>query len=90
MLKKISRGGPPEAPASPPWRTFYLAALFETDEQKVGQRILDAKKVLVLRARELFQANGDNLQEETAIDEAFQALHTLERLKYMRVSRGAD
>ena len=71
--------------ASPQWRAFYLAALFETDEKQVGQRILDAKKALVGRARELFPAAGDHIQEETAIDEAFQTLHTLERLKYMRL-----
>ncbi len=75
---------------SPVWRTFYLAALFEKDEQRVGQRILEAKKALVVRARDLFQMAGDHLQEQTAIEEAFQALHTLELVRGPRVSRGAN
>jgi len=55
-----------------------VAALFEQDEQRMVDRIAEAKSALVVRARELFQAPEDHLQEQSAIDEAFQALHALE------------
>ena len=70
--------GPRGAPASPAWRGLYVAALFEQDEQRMVDRIAEAKSALVVRARELFQAPEDHLQEQSAIDEAFQALHALE------------
>jgi len=55
-----------------------VAALFEPDKQRMAQRIAAAEKALVVRARELFQATGDNLEEESAIDDALYALHALE------------
>jgi hypothetical protein len=55
-----------------------MAALFETDRGRLGQRIADAEGALVARARELFHATGDNLDEEYAIDDALYALHALE------------
>jgi len=42
-------------------------------------RIAEAKSALVVRARELFQTPEDHLQEQSAIDDAFQALHALEQ-----------
>ncbi len=71
-------GAPPGAPASPVWRGLYVAALFEEDEQRMVGRIAEAKSALVVRARELFQTPEDHLQEQSAIDEAFQALLALE------------
>lgn len=64
---------------SPAWRALYVAALFETDKERMVQKIAIAKTALVVRARELFHTTGDHLQEQTAIDEAFQALHALEQ-----------
>jgi hypothetical protein len=58
-----------------------VAALFETDEERMVQRIDEAKKALVVRARELFQTAGDHLQEESAIEETLQSLRALERCK---------
>jgi len=55
-----------------------VAALFEPDKERMARRIADAEKALVVRARELFQATGDNLEEESAIDDALYALHALE------------
>ncbi len=66
-------------PPSPAWRALYLAALLERDEDRMVQRISDTKKALRVRAHELFRTAGDNLQEESAIDDAFQALHALEQ-----------
>jgi hypothetical protein len=71
----------PDLCASPSWRALYVAALFETDEGRMAQRIDEAKKALVARARELFQTAGDHLQEESAIEDTLQSLHALERCR---------
>ena len=59
------------------WRQFYQAALFELDANKISGRIAEAEAVLVARARELFSAPGDNIEEEQAVDVAMYALHAL-------------
>ncbi len=69
----------PDLRASGSWRALYVAALFETDEGRMAQRIDEAKKALVVRARELFQTAGDHLQEESAIEDTLQSLHALEQ-----------
>ena len=61
------------------WRALYLAALFENEEEPRARRISEAKHALVARARELFLTSEDHMQEESAIDEALQALHALEQ-----------
>jgi hypothetical protein len=72
-------GGHPDLRASPSWRAFYVAALFETDEGRMVQRIDEARKALAARAHELFQTAGDHLQEQNAIEETLQSLHALEQ-----------
>jgi hypothetical protein len=69
----------PELRASPSWRALYVAALFEPDEGRKVQRIDEAKKALVMRARELFQTAGDHLEEQSAIEETLQSLRVLEQ-----------
>ncbi len=59
------------------WAQFYKAALFELDANKVSERIAEAEGALVTRARELFHAAGDNIEEEKAVDDAMYALHAL-------------
>jgi hypothetical protein len=59
------------------WRQFYQAALFELDADKISGRIAEAEAALVARARELFNATGDNIEEEQAVDDAMYALHAL-------------
>ena len=59
------------------WQQFYRAALFELDATKVSDRIARAETALVTRARELFNAAGDNIEEEQAVDDARYALHAL-------------
>jgi hypothetical protein len=59
------------------WAQFYKAALFESDANKVSDRIAEAETALVTRARELFHAAGDNIEEEQAVDDAMYALHAL-------------
>jgi hypothetical protein len=44
----------------PNWRTLYRAAILEPDAAKVSNRIAEAEKEIVQRARELFQENRNN------------------------------
>ena len=59
----------------PNWRTLYRAAILEPDAAKVSSRIAEAKKGIVQRARELFQENRNNIDEEQALDSAMCTLH---------------
>lgn len=59
------------------WKDLYVAALFESDTQQVHSRIEDAEGAIRGRARELFQAAGDNVDEAEALDDALYALHAL-------------
>jgi hypothetical protein len=59
------------------WRNLYVAALMEADSDRMSVRITDAERVMLDRARELFQASGDNIQEEEALDDALYALRAL-------------
>jgi hypothetical protein len=60
------------------WRDLYKAALFEVDKTRLPDRIAQAEKALALRARELFYAAGDNIEEGEALDDAIYALHALQ------------
>jgi hypothetical protein len=59
------------------WRDLYLSALMEADSKKTPARIADAERAIVNRAKELFKASGDNIQEEEALDDALYALRAL-------------
>jgi hypothetical protein len=59
------------------WRALYNAALSEIGNSKLPQRIAEAEKAVVLRARELFQAADDNGEEKEALEDAMYALHAL-------------
>ena len=67
-----------KSPDSRYWRQLYKAALSEIDKSKLAQRIAEAEKAVVLRARELFQAAGDKGEETEALDDVMYALHTLQ------------
>ena len=69
--------GIPRSPDSRYWRQLYRAALSEIDKSKLPQRIADAEKAVVLRARELFRAASDNGEETEALDDVMYALHAL-------------
>ncbi len=66
-----------EFPDNRNWRDLYKAAVREPDSAKLPDRIAEAKRVLVQRARELFQKTGNNLEEEQAVDAAMCILHVL-------------
>lgn len=63
------------------WRQLYRAALAESDKAKLPQRIAEAERAVVLRARELFDGSGgesaDN-EETEALDNVMYALHVLQ------------
>jgi hypothetical protein len=65
------------------WRDLYLTALMEADREKTPGRIADAEQAILNRARELFKASGDNIQEEEALDDALYALRALKNCLQM-------
>ncbi len=59
------------------WKDLYQAALFESDLNKLTERIAEAETALVIRARELLYASEDNGEEVEGLDYAMCALHAL-------------
>jgi hypothetical protein len=66
-----------EFPDERNWQALYKAAIVEVDSTKLLDRIAEAKKVMVERARDLFQTSGDNFEEQQALDSAICVLHAL-------------
>jgi hypothetical protein len=66
-----------KSPASRYWRALYKAALSETGNGKLPERIAEAKKAVVLWARELFQAADDNGEEKEALEDAMYVLRAV-------------
>jgi hypothetical protein len=61
-----------------PWRELYMAALFETERERIPARIAEAEKAIVARSRELFSASSDTIEEDQALDDALYALRALQ------------
>jgi len=74
------------SPVSQSWRQLYTAALFETDNNRLAGRIADAEKAIVARARELFSAGSDTIEEDQALDDALYALRALQSCMELRAS----
>jgi hypothetical protein len=68
------------------WRDLYTAALFETDRNRLSQRIADAEQAIVARARELFSAGNDTIEEDQALDDALYALRALQNCLQLQVN----
>jgi hypothetical protein len=68
------------------WRVLYTAALFETDNDLIHTRIADAEKAIVARARELFSAGADTIEEDQALDDALYALRALQNCLDLRAA----
>jgi hypothetical protein len=66
-----------KSPDSRYWRALYKAALSEIGRSKLPERVTEAEKAVVLRARELFQAADDNGEEKEALEDAMYALRAL-------------
>jgi hypothetical protein len=62
------------------WRELYVAALFESDSARITDRIAEAERALVIRARELFHESGDNIEEAEALDNAMYSLNALKNV----------
>ena len=71
----LTSGNP--SPRDWAWKELYVAALMEANDQKMSARIAQAERAILDRARELFNASGDNLQEGQALDNALYALRAL-------------
>ncbi len=65
------------APDNRSWRELYRDAILEVDRSLLPERIAAAQEALSARARELFDAEGDNIEEEHALDDAMYALKAL-------------
>src|SRR5277367_3346041 len=74
------------APDVRSWRELYTAALFETDTEMLSGRIADAQNAIVARARELFNAKVDTIEEDQALDDALYALRALRTCVEMRAA----
>ena len=68
------------------WRELYTAALFETDNDRLVGRIADAERAIVDRARELFSAGADTIEEDQALDDALYALRALQSCLQLRAA----
>jgi hypothetical protein len=68
------------------WRDLYVAALFETDKDRIPTRIAEAEKAIVARARELFAAGSDTIEEDQALDDALYALRALQSCLQFRAA----
>jgi hypothetical protein len=68
------------------WRELYTAALFEADTDRLPARIADAEKAIVARARELFSAGADTIEEDQALDDALYALRALHTCMELRAA----
>jgi hypothetical protein len=60
-----------------PWHALYQAALFETNRQKVPERITEAETAILNRVKELFQVQTDHIEEDQILDDALYALRAL-------------
>jgi len=59
------------------WQELYQAAVMEPNLQRLPERIAEAESALVLRARELFYATGNEAEEGESLDDAMCILHAL-------------
>ena len=67
-----------EFPENTNWRELYRAAVIEPDSIRTPQHIANARRAIVLRARELFHKNAGSREEKQALDGAMCCLHALD------------
>ena len=63
-------------PASPDrtnWQTLYRAAILETNNSLISQKVLEAEQAVVARGRELFHSMGTH-EEQEFLEDALYAL----------------
>ena len=59
------------------WHALYQAALFETDREKIPQRVAAAEKAILWRIKELFVTTADHIEEDMVLDDALYAMRAL-------------
>lgn len=59
------------------WKDLYQIAMYESDVNKLSDRIGDAEGAIVLRARQLFYTSQDSSEEQESLDNALCILHAL-------------
>ena len=59
------------------WHDLYHAALFETDRNRVPERVSEAEGAILARMKELFVATADHTEEDQVLDDALCALRAL-------------
>jgi len=59
------------------WHDLYQAALFETDRNRIPERIAEAEKAILARIKELFVVTADHVEEDQILDDALYALRAL-------------
>ena len=79
----------PTPKAEVPWRALYKAALFEPDPVRLPDHIARAESAIVARARQLFDQQGDHIEEELDLDDALYALQALRSCLQSRMSTAA-
>jgi hypothetical protein len=63
--------------ALPRWHEVYQAALFETDRDKIPQKIDAAESAILSRMKELFGVSTDHVEEDVVLDDALYAIRAL-------------
>jgi len=66
-----------QMPHKKSWKDLYVEALLEGDRDKIPALIDRAERAIADRARELYMAKGDHIQEEEGLDDALYALHAI-------------
>jgi len=68
------------------WKDLYQAAISELDLDKLPRRIDDAEAAIVICARELLYADGDDAEDPESLDDALCILQALRRSLKQRPS----
>jgi predicted RNA methylase len=67
----------PPCPKRIGWRVLYTAAILETNQRVLPQRVSEAETSVLARRREIFYADGtpEEEEEKEALEDALYALH---------------
>src|SRR5690242_5540519 len=63
------------------WRDLYMAAIFEDDKEKILTRVAKAEEAVAARASELFDADGSQVRERKAVENAIYFLKLLRKIE---------
>jgi hypothetical protein len=69
----LMNAGSSPRPGHTEWKSLYRAAILETDERIVSQRVCEAERAVLARGRELFYGSCPP-DEQEALEDALYAL----------------